>query len=110
MPHDATYGTQARLVTALQYTDDMLVAAVGPQAAAAVLVCFTDMIGPCAYLDEDAGEAGRHRGQAVPPFARHARAVADFALCARQADGSCARRPRRGRRLRGQPARGHRAG
>eukprot|EP00965_Chrysotila_dentata_P008656 281490-Pleurochrysis_carterae.AAC.1 len=35
MPHDATYGTQARLVAALQYTDDMLVAAVGPQAAAA---------------------------------------------------------------------------
>eukprot|EP00965_Chrysotila_dentata_P137453 4546723-Pleurochrysis_carterae.AAC.1 len=59
MPHDATYGTQARLVAALQYTDDMLVAAVDPRAAVAVLVCFTDMIGPCAYLDENAGEAGR---------------------------------------------------
>eukprot|EP00965_Chrysotila_dentata_P064436 2135931-Pleurochrysis_carterae.AAC.1 len=37
----------------------MLVAAVGPRAAAAVLVCFADMVCPCAYLDEDAGKAGR---------------------------------------------------
>ena len=70
IPHD-DYGTQARLMCALQYTDDSLMQYVGPQIGVAMLVSFCRMIGPHYFLHTDAGEAARgtfgDRGAQRPP-------------------------------------------
>ena len=58
LKHD-DYGTQARLISSLQYTDDKTVTAVGPVMMAHVIVCFCRMIGPSLYASDDAAEAAR---------------------------------------------------
>ena len=69
------YGTHARLVMAMEYTDDMLAAGAGPEATAALTVCFCRLIGPPLYMTGDAAEAARGtarrhaaltRGESVP--------------------------------------------
>ena len=54
-----SYGTHARLYTALQYTDDMLAVAAGPTAMSCLLVSFCRLVGPALYVSENAREAAR---------------------------------------------------
>ena len=74
IPHD-DYGTHARVVESMQYTDDEFTCAVGPLAMAAATVAFCRMIGPPLYASADAADAARGtiarhralvRGDALP--------------------------------------------
>jgi hypothetical protein len=58
LQHD-DYGTQARIVTALQYTDDSVKACLGAVATVTTIVEFCRMIGPRFYPGPDAHEAAR---------------------------------------------------
>ena len=58
LQHD-DYGTQARIVTALQYTDDSVKACLGATATVTTIVVFCRMIGPRFYPGPDAHEAAR---------------------------------------------------
>ena len=58
LDHD-DYGTQARIVTALQYTDDSVKACLGSVATVTTIVEFCRMIGPRFYPGPDAHEAAR---------------------------------------------------
>jgi hypothetical protein len=61
--HD-DYGTQARIVTALQYTDDSVKACLGATATVTTIVEFCRLIGPCFYPGPDAHESARGTGHA----------------------------------------------
>jgi hypothetical protein len=56
--HD-DYGTQARIVTALQYTDDSVKACLGATATVTTIVEFCRLIGPRFYPGPDAHESAR---------------------------------------------------
>ena len=58
LQHD-DYGTQARIVTALQYTDDSVKACLGAAATVTTIVEFCRIIGPRYYQGHDAHEAAR---------------------------------------------------
>jgi len=58
LQHD-DYGTQARIVTALQYTDDSVKACLGATATVTTIVEFCRIIGPRFYAGPDAHEAAR---------------------------------------------------
>jgi len=58
LQHD-DYGTQARVVTALQYTDDSVKACLGATATVTTIVEFCRIIGPRFYAGPDAHEAAR---------------------------------------------------
>ena len=58
LPHD-DYGTQARIVTALQYTDDSVKACLGASATVTTIVEFCRLIGPRFYPGPDAHESAR---------------------------------------------------
>ena len=58
LEHD-DYGTQARIVTALQYTDDSVKACLGAVATVTTIVEFCRMIGPRFYPGTDAQDAAR---------------------------------------------------
>ena len=58
LEHD-DYGTQARIVTALQYTDDSVKACLGATATIITIVEFCRLIGPRFYSGPDAHESAR---------------------------------------------------
>jgi hypothetical protein len=58
LEHD-DYGTQARIVTALQYTDDSVKACLGATATTVTIVEFCRLIGPRFYSGPDAHESAR---------------------------------------------------
>jgi hypothetical protein len=53
------YGTQARIITALQYTDDSVKACLGATATVTTIVEFCRLIGPRFYPGPDAHESAR---------------------------------------------------
>jgi hypothetical protein len=58
LPQD-DYGTQARIVTALQYTDDSVKACLGATAVVTTIIEFCRIIGPRFYAGRDPHEAAR---------------------------------------------------
>jgi hypothetical protein len=74
IPHD-DYGTHATLVESLQYTDDKLTVACGPEAAAIATVAFVRIVGPPLYVSDDAREAARGTVR------RHAALLRGDAIC-----------------------------
>jgi hypothetical protein len=68
------YGSHARLVSAGQYTDDMVSAMVGPDVAAAALCCFSRLIGPPLHACADPAMATRGTAARHPMIVRGASA------------------------------------